>query len=428
VTIMFVDKVKIKIKGGDGGNGCVSFFRAKYVANGGPDGGDGGRGGNVVFEAATGLTTLLDFRYTRTFKAERGEDGGKRNCAGKAGSDIVIKVPVGTIIREAVSGKIMADISEADKPRILIKGGRGGRGNQHFATPVRQAPRYAEQGKLSREYDVVLELKLIADAGIIGFPNVGKSTFLSMVTNANPKIANYHFTTLAPNLGVVRDKYGEDFILADIPGLVEGASEGIGLGFEFLRHIERTKALIHVVDAAAVEGNDPLVEIEKINGELESYNPALLERPQVIVCNKMDIPEAQENYEKIKAIYEPKGVQVFPVSAASNQGLDAVIAAIGTILKNYPEHIVFDEEYDPFEEVKVDAEPFTVTRLSDTYFVVEGVGVEKMVGYTAIETEKGFAFFQKYLRDRGIIEELEKQGVEEGNTVRIYDLEFDYCK
>ena len=425
---MFVDKVKIKIKGGDGGNGCVSFYRAKYVVNGGPDGGDGGRGGNVVFEADGGMSTLLDFRYTRTFKAERGEDGSKRNCAGKSGSDIVVKVPVGTVIREAETGKVMADITELGEQRVIIKGGRGGRGNQHFATPVRQAPRYAEQGRASREYDVILELKLIADAGIIGFPNVGKSTLLSMVTNANPKIANYHFTTLAPNLGVVRDKYGVDFVLADIPGLVEGASEGVGLGFEFLRHVERTKAFIHVVDAAAVEGGDPLEDIEKINGELASYNPALLERPQVIVCNKMDIPEAQENYEKIKAIYEPKGIQVFAASAASNQGLDEVMVAIGDILKNYPENIVFEEEYDPFEEIKVDKEPFTIKKLSETYYLVEGVGVEKMVGYTSMETEKGFAFFQKYLRDRGIIVALEEAGISEGDTVRIYDLEFEFYK
>ena len=425
---MFVDKVKITIKGGDGGHGCVSFFRAKYVVNGGPDGGDGGRGGSVIFEGDGGMTTLLDFRYTRVFKAERGEDGSKRNCSGHSGADIVVRVPVGTVIREAESGKVMADIAEIGQQRVLIKGGRGGRGNQHFATPVRQAPRYAEQGRQSKTYDVILELKLIADAGIIGFPNVGKSTLLSMVTNANPKIANYHFTTLAPNLGVVRDKYGANFVLADIPGLVEGASEGIGLGFEFLRHIERTKALIHVVDAAAVEGGDPMEAIEKINGELESYNPALLQRPQIIVCNKMDIPEAQENYEKIKALYEPKGMKVFPASAASNQGLDDVMKAVADILKNYPEDIIFAEEYDPFTEVKVDAEPFTIQKLSDTYYLVEGVGVEKMVGYTSLETEKGFAFFQKYLRDRGIIAALEEKGIQEGDTVRIYDLEFEFYK
>jgi len=425
---MFVDKVKIKIKGGDGGDGCVSFFRAKYVVNGGPDGGDGGRGGCVVFEADGGMATLLDFRYTKVFAAQRGEDGSKRNCAGKSGEDIVIKVPVGTVVREAESGKVMADITELGQRRVLIKGGRGGRGNQHFATPVRQAPRYAEQGRRSKEYDVILELKLIADAGLIGLPNVGKSTILSMVTNANPKIANYHFTTLAPNLGVVRDKYGEDFVLADIPGLVEGASEGVGLGHDFLRHVERTKAFIHVVDAAAVEGGDPLSDIETINTELASYNPDLPARPQVIVCNKMDIPEAQANYEKIKAIYEPKGIQVFAASAASNQGLDSVMKAVADILKNYPENIVFAEEYDPFVEVKVDVEPFTVTKVSDTYYLVEGVGVEKMVGYTSIDTEKGFAFFQKYLRDRGIIEALEAKGIQEGDTVRIYDLEFEFYK
>lgn len=425
---MFVDRVKIHIKAGNGGNGCVSFHRAKYVTNGGPDGGDGGKGGNVIFIADEGINTLMDFRYKKLFKAENGEDGGKRNCTGANGKDIVIKVPVGTIIKEAESGKIMADMITPFEERIIVKGGKGGKGNQHFATPTRQAPRYAERGRTAKEYDVILELKLIADVGIIGFPNVGKSTILSMVTNANPKIANYHFTTLSPNLGVVRSKWGSDFVMADIPGLIEGASEGIGLGHEFLRHVERTKVFIHVVDAAGLEGICPLENIEKINNELKKYNESLLDRPMVIACNKMDIPEAQENFEKIKSIYESKDIRVFPISAATNSGLDELLSAVADILKNYPENIVFEEDFEPYVEVSIDNEPFIINNIGEGYYIVEGVGVEKMMGYTNIDTEKGFAFFQKYLRDKGIIDALEEKGIQEGDTVRIYDLEFDYYK
>ncbi len=425
---MFVDRVKIHIKAGNGGNGCVSFHRAKYVTNGGPDGGDGGKGGNVIFIADEGINTLMDFRYKKLFKAENGEDGGKRNCTGANGKDIVIKVPVGTIIKEAESGKIMADMITPFEERIIVKGGKGGKGNQHFATPTRQAPRYAERGRIAKEYDVILELKLIADVGLIGFPNVGKSTILSMVTNANPKIANYHFTTLSPNLGVVRSKWGSDFVMADIPGLIEGASEGIGLGHEFLRHVERTKVFIHVVDAAGLEGICPLENIEKINNELKKYNKSLLDRPMVIACNKMDIPEAQENFEKIKSIYESKDIRVFPISAATNSGLDELLSAVADILKNYPENIVFEEDFEPYVEVSIDNEPFIINNIGEGYYIVEGVGVEKMMGYTNIDTEKGFAFFQKYLRDKGIIDALEEKGIQEGDTVRIYDLEFDYYK
>ncbi len=426
---MFVDRAKIHIKGGNGGNGAVSFYRAKYITNGGPDGGDGGKGGDVIFMADDSINTLLDFRYKRMFKASPGGDGGKRNCTGADGEDVVIKVPVGTVIREANSNKIMADMSHNGEVKTLIKGGKGGKGNQHFATPTRQAPRYAERGRTSKEYDVVLELKLIADVGLVGFPNVGKSTLLSMVTNANPKIANYHFTTLTPNLGVVRSKWGEDFVMADIPGLIEGASEGIGLGHEFLRHVERTKVFIHVVDGAALEGTDPIENIEKIKAELEKYKEGLSERPTVIAVNKMDIPEAKENYEKIKAEYESDTVKVFPISAATNTGLDDMLAAVADILKDYPEDIVFEEDYDEYAELENEAEnnePFTIEQYSEHYFVVEGVGVEKMMGYTNIETEKGFAFFQRYLREKGIIAALEEKGIQEGDTVKIYDLEFEF--
>lgn len=373
------------------------------------------------------MGTLMDFRYKRMFKAGNGQDGGKRNCFGKDGESVVIKVPVGTVIREAESGKIMADITKHGEEKILIHGGKGGKGNQHFATPTRQAPRYAEPGRVAKEYDVILELKLIADVGLIGFPNVGKSTLLSMVTNANPKIANYHFTTLAPNLGVVEGRYGDSFVLADIPGLVEGASEGVGLGHAFLRHVERTKVFIHVVDAAGVEGDDPVENVRKINQELEAYNPELMKRPQVIAANKTDIPGSEENVERLKEAYEKEGFEVFPISAATNKGLDELLTKVAEILKNYPEDIVFEEEYEEYDEVAVDQEPFTI-EIEDEVYVVRGVGVEKMIGYTNIDTEKGFAFFQRYLKEKGIIEALEEKGIQEGDTVRIYDMEFEFWK
>lgn len=425
---MFVDRVKIHIKGGNGGNGMVSFYRAKYITHGGPDGGDGGRGGNIIFVGDSGINTLMDFRYKRTFKAENGGDGGKLNCFGKDGKDVIIKVPVGTVIREAVSGKVMADIVKDKEEKVLIKGGKGGKGNQHFATPTRQAPRYAQKGVIAKEYDVILELKLIADVGLIGFPNVGKSTLLSMVTNANPKIANYHFTTLSPNLGVVEGKFGDSFVLADIPGLVEGASEGVGLGYEFLRHIERTKVFIHVVDASGIEGDDPVENIKKINNELFEYNNELINRPQVIAANKIDIPTSQENVKCLKEIYEPLGYQVYPISAATNTGLDELLSAVAKILKNYPEDIIFEEEYEEYEEISLDSKPFDIEVYDDNYYVITGVGVEKMMGYTNIDTEKGFAFFQKYLREKGIINALEEKGIKDGDTVKIYDFEFDYYK
>lgn len=424
---MFVDRVKIHIKGGNGGNGCVSFYRAKYITHGGPDGGDGGNGGDIVFQADSSMNTLVDFRYKRIFKAQPGQDGGKRNCTGADSEDVVIKVPVGTIIREAESNKIMADMVTDGEKKIIIKGGKGGKGNQHFATPTRQAPRYAERGRTSREYDVILELKLIADVGLIGLPNVGKSTLLSMVTNANPKIANYHFTTLAPNLGVVRNKWGRDFVIADIPGLIEGASEGVGLGHEFLRHVERTKLFLHVVDCAALEGIDPVENIKTINNELAKYNDDLLKRPQIIVANKMDISEAEENLENIKNQFPD--YKVFPVSAATNRGLELLMEEVSNILKDYPTDVLlFEEDFDPFVEVEEENAPFEIEEVEEGYYAVTGIGIERMLGYTNIDTEKGFAFFQKYLREKGIIAELEKKGVQEGDTVRIYDLEFDYYK
>ena len=427
---MFVDKVRIHVKGGNGGNGAVSFFRAKYVTNGGPDGGDGGKGGDIIFIADEGMNTLLDFRYKRMFKAQPGQDGGKRNCFGADGEDVIIKVPVGTIIREANSNKIMADMTENGQKKVLIKGGKGGKGNQHFATPTRQAPRYAERGRTSKEYDLILELKLIADVGLIGFPNVGKSTLLSMVTNANPKIANYHFTTLSPNLGVVRSRWGEDFVMADIPGLIEGASEGIGLGFQFLKHIQRTKVLIHVVDAASTEGRDPVEDIRTIQRELASYDPELLKKPAVIAANKIDVIQTEEGeedpIERLKNTFEPEGLKVFPVSAASNQGLKELLYHVWQILSTMdPEPTVYEKEYVPEYDLGSNL-PYTVEKTDAHLFTVEGPRIEKMLGYTNLDSEKGFTFFQRFLKETGILKELEDLGIEDGDTVKMYGQHFDY--
>ncbi|MDR2183759.1 MAG: GTPase ObgE [Clostridiales bacterium] len=424
---MFVDKVKIKISGGKGGDGHVSFLRAKYVVNGGPDGGDGGKGGDIIFRVDENMATLLDFRYRRNYAAQAGQNGDKRNRSGKAAPDEIINVPRGTIVREAESGHIMADLTKNGQERVLIKGGKGGKGNQHFATSRRQAPRYAERGRESKSYEVILELKTLADVGIIGLPNVGKSTLLAMVTNANPKIANYHFTTLSPNLGVLRNRHGEDMVLADIPGLVAGASRGVGLGHDFLRHIERTKVLIHVVDAGGLEG-DPILAMEQINRELAEYSEKLAARPQIVAANKMDIPEAKENLPRIIEACRAQNIEVFPISAAGNQGLDALMAKAHELVKISPEDIIFEESFVEFKEEEARSAPFTVTMVDEGYFVVEGVGVEKMVGYTNVDTEKGNAFFQRYLKDRGIIAELENCGIEEGDTVKIYDMEFEYFK
>ena len=424
---MFADRAKIYIRSGKGGDGHVSFRRELYVPNGGPDGGDGGRGGDVIFEVDEGQNTLGDYRHRRKYKAEDGQEGGKKRCHGADGKDVILKVPEGTVIMDAASGKVIADMSGENKRQIVLKGGRGGKGNQHYATATMQVPKYAQPGQPAQELEVLLELKVIADVGLVGFPNVGKSTFLSRVTNAQPKIANYHFTTLSPNLGVVDTENG-GFVIADIPGLIEGASEGVGLGHEFLRHIERTRVIIHIVDAASTEGRDPIDDIYKINKELEAYNPEIAARPQVIAANKTDIPGSEENVARLKEAYEPQGFKVFPISAATNKGLDELLTEVGRILREYPEDIVFEEEYEEYDEVKVDQEPFTIEEVEDGYFVVTGVGVEKMIGYTNIDTEKGFAFFQKYLKEKGIIEALEEKGIKEGDTVHIYDLDFEFWK
>ena len=428
---MFADRAKIFIRSGKGGDGHVSFRRELYVPNGGPDGGDGGRGGDVIFEVDEGLNTLQDYRHRRKYAAKDGEQDGKRRCHGKDAEDIVLKVPEGTVVKEAESGKVIADMSGDNRRQVILKGGRGGLGNQHFATSTMQIPKYAQPGQPSQELWVNLELKVIADVGLVGFPNVGKSTFLSRVTNAQPKIANYHFTTLNPNLGVVDLPDGRGFVIADIPGLIEGASEGVGLGHEFLRHIERTKLMIHVVDAAGTEGRDPVDDIYKINAELKAYNADIANRPQVIAANKIDAIYSDPENDPIKRLkdeFEPQGYKVFPISGVTGEGLNELLYYVSDQLKDLDAApIVFEQEYFPEDELIYVDLPYTVEK-EDGMYVVEGPKIEKMLGYTNLDSEKGFAFFQKFLKDTGILKELEDAGIEEGDTVRMYGLQFDYYK
>ena len=428
---MFADRAKIFIRSGKGGDGHVSFRRELFVPNGGPDGGDGGKGGDIIFEVDEGLNTLNDYRHKAKYCAQPGEEGGKKRCHGKNGTDLILKVPEGTLIKDAESGKVIADMSGDNKRQIVLKGGRGGKGNMNYATATMQVPKYAQPGQSAKELWVQLELKVIADVGLVGFPNVGKSTFLSRVTNARPKIANYHFTTLNPNLGVVDLDGGKGFVIADIPGLIEGASEGVGLGHEFLKHIERTKVMIHMVDAASVEGRDPIEDILAINRELEAYNPELLEKPQVIAANKIDAIYEGENeiIENLRKTFEPEGIEVYPISAVSGKGVKELLFAVKALLAECPQDtIVFEQEFFP-ELCQEDEEPYTVVfDEEDEVYVVEGPSIEKMLGYTNIDSEKGFLFFQKFLKQQGILKELEKLGIEEGDTVRMYGLEFDYYK
>ena len=430
---MFADRAKIFIRSGKGGDGHVSFRRELFVPNGGPDGGDGGKGGDIIFEVDEGLNTLNDYRHKAKYCAQPGEEGGKKRCHGKNGTDLILKVPEGTLIKDAESGKVIADMSGDNKRQIVLKGGRGGKGNMNYATATMQVPKYAQPGQSAKELWVQLELKVIADVGLVGFPNVGKSTFLSRVTNARPKIANYHFTTLNPNLGVVDLDGGKGFVIADIPGLIEGASEGVGLGHEFLHHIERTKVIIHVVDAASTEGRDPVDDIYKINEELKAYNPRMATLPQVIAANKTDViySEDEDPVERIRAEFEPQGMKVFSISAVSGKGLKELLYYVRELLDALPkEAVVFEQEYDPNEYNPNDNLPYTVEKSEEeeNTYVVEGPKIERMLGYTNLDSEKGFQFFQNFLKTTGILDELEAAGIQEGDTVRMYGLKFDYYK
>ena len=429
---MFADSAKIYIRSGKGGDGHVSFRRELYVAAGGPDGGDGGRGGDLIFEVDPGMNTLNDFRHIRKYVAGDGQPGGRRRCHGADGADLVVKVPEGTVVKEAETGKVIVDMSHDCKREVILKGGRGGKGNMNYATPTMQVPKYAQPGKPGRELNVILELKTIADVGLVGFPNVGKSTFLSRVSNAKPKIANYHFTTLLPMLGVVDLEGTDGFVIADIPGLIEGAADGIGLGHEFLRHIERTKVFIHMVDAASTEGRDPLNDINIINQELKKYSEELAARPQVIAANKTDVFYGTEEDTVISLLreeFEPKGIPVFPISAVSGKGVKELLYHVKKMLDDiHEEPTVFEREF-VLDEMDFADEPYTVEYdEKDNMYVVEGPRIERMLGYTNLDSEKGFQFFQKFLKTSGILEELERLGIEEGDTVRMYDLQFDYYK
>ena len=425
---MFADSAKIFIKSGKGGDGHVSFRRELFVAAGGPDGGDGGKGGDIIFEVDEGLNTLTDFRMKRKYVAGDGEPGGKRRCHGADAKNLIIKVPEGTVIKDFESGKVIADMSGENRREVILRGGKGGFGNMNFATATMQVPKFAKPGQPGKEMFVLLELKVIADVGLVGFPNVGKSTLLSRVSNAKPKIANYHFTTLDPHLGVVDVKGAGGFVMADIPGLIEGASDGVGLGHDFLRHIERTKVLVHVVDAASTEGRDPVEDIKTIMNELNGYDESLLDRPQVIAANKIDAIYEEEN-DNIKRIREAfPDIKVFPISGVSGKGIPELLYELVNILSTIDRTpTVFEKEF----EIDYSSDknlPFTVEIDEDGVFVVEGPRIEKMLGYTNLDSEKGFDFFQKFLKTSGVLEKLEEAGIEDGNTVRMYGHEFDYYK
>jgi GTP-binding protein len=428
---MFADRAKIFVRSGKGGDGHVSFRRELYVPNGGPDGGDGGDGGNVVFVVDQGLNTLTDFRNIRKYKAEDGEEGRKRNCHGANGKDVVLKVPPGTVIRDFDTGKVILDMADRTEPVVLFKGGRGGKGNQHYVTSVMQAPKYAQPGQPAIEKYLSLELKMIADVGLVGFPSAGKSTLLSVTTNARPKIADYHFTTLSPNLGVVDLPDAPGFVMADIPGIIEGASEGVGLGFDFLRHIERTRVLVHVVDAAGVEGRDPVEDVRQINEELEKYNAELASRPMILACNKLDLLDEEERaitMQFLTEAYSDRMVKILPISAVTKEGVRELLYTISGLLKDLPkEKIIFEQEIDPDSFRVADQLSFTVEKADEEgVYLVEGPKIERMLGYTNLEDEKGFLFFQKFMKENGILQQLEDLGIQDGETVRVYGHEFEY--
>ncbi len=424
---MFIDKAKIVIRSGDGGDGAVSFHREKYVANGGPDGGDGGKGGDVVFVVDDNFSTLIDFRYKRKYFAEKGQNGSRRNCSGKNAPDLIIKVPRGTVVRDANTGRIMADMSSSE-PKVIAVGGKGGKGNQHFATPTRQIPKFAKPGFLGEEYEVTLELKLIADVGLVGFPNVGKSTLISVVSAAKPKIANYHFTTLTPVLGVVQIEEGKSFVMADIPGLIEGASDGTGLGHEFLRHVERCRLIVHIVDVSGSEGRDPKADFDIINKELANFSEDLAMRPQIVAANKCDMA-TPEQIEEFKKFILDKGYGFFQISAATTQGTKELIGAVASELDKLPP--VKEYEVQPLTPQELDEkigndQKFNITVGDDGVYYVEAEWLEHIMRTVDMDDYSSLQYFQRVLRNSGIIDKLEQMKIEEGDTVNIFGFEFDY--
>ncbi|MBN2851689.1 MAG: GTPase ObgE [Clostridia bacterium] len=423
---MFIDEAKIYIKAGNGGNGCVSFRREKYIPSGGPDGGDGGKGGDIIFVTDVNARTLVDFKYKTKYIGNSGENGGTYNCSGKAGDDIIIRVPVGTIIRDAITMQPIFDLSKPEQQFIAVKGGKGGAGNQHFATSRRQTPNFAKSGEDGEEKEIILELKLLAEVGLIGFPNVGKSTLLSIVSSARPKIADYHFTTLTPNLGVVTVDNDNEFVIADIPGLIEGAHEGIGLGHEFLKHIERTKLLIHVVDVSGSEGRDPVEDFEKINEELEKYNEKLSKRPQIVAANKCDI-SSKENIDRFVKEIKKRGYEVFQISGATSLNVKKLMKRTYEIIKELPDTVLFEQNETFVEYVAKEDELFTI-RKEGRVFHIEGKWAKKLVNSTNVTDHESMQYFQRTLRKNGVIKALEDMGVQEEDIVSIYKIEFEYIR
>ena len=421
----FVDTAKISVRSGNGGNGVVSFHREKYVANGGPDGGDGGRGGDIVLEVNDHMSTLMDLRYKRKYVADSGADGAGKRCTGRDGEDLIIRVPRGTVIRDAETGEIIQDMSQTDR-FVLCRGGRGGWGNTHFATPTRQVPRFAKAGLPGESHDVILELKLLADVGLIGFPNVGKSTLLSVVSKAQPKIANYHFTTLYPNLGVVWVDEGVSFVMADIPGIIEGASGGAGLGHDFLRHIDRCRLLVHVVDVSGSEGRDPVADFDAINEELRQYSPELSERPQIVAANKVDIMEEPENLERLRAHVEAKGFTLLEISAAAHQGTRQLVGKAAEMLSVLPPVTVYEPEYVPRAPAVDSSAPLDIRRSDDGTWLVDGPWLQRLMGNVNFADYESRMWFDKTLRESGLFQRLEEMGIQDGDTVSMYDWEFEY--
>lgn len=417
---MFTDYAKIYVSAGKGGDGAVAFRREKYVAAGGPDGGDGGKGGDIYFEVNPDSNTLIDFRYKKKFKAENGENGEGSHRFGKSGADLYIKVPLGTIVKNAQTGEILADLSENNKKVLVLKGGRGGKGNSHFATATRQAPRFAQKGEEGEEAELILELKLLADVGLIGYPSVGKSTILSVVTSATPKIAEYHFTTLEPNLGVVKSEYGDSFVIADIPGLIEGASEGVGLGIQFLRHIERTRLLLHVIDVAGTEGRNPVQDFYTINKELEKYSKKLATRKQIIVANKIDSMQDETLYNELEKVAKENNMKIFKVSAVTGQGMKELMIEVSKILKTLPKEELFEEKESKKVYKLENEEPFTITKEDDMY-VVDGPAIRELMRKVNMEDNESLYYFQKNLDILGVNQKLKEAGVKDGDTVKVYD-------
>ena len=422
---MFVDYTKIIIKSGDGGNGAVSFRREKYVASGGPDGGDGGKGGDIYFVVDPDSNTLINFRYNKKYKAENGQNGSGSRCYGKSGEDLYVKVPRGTVVRDVETGKLIADLSKEGQTELILPGGRGGKGNCHFATSTRQAPRFAQDGEKGLEKEIILELKLLADVGLIGFPSVGKSTILSRVTSARPKIAEYHFTTLEPNLGVVKTEYGDSFVIADIPGIIEGASEGVGLGLRFLRHIERTRLLLHVIDASGSEGRNPVKDFKTINTELKKYSEKLSERKQIIVANKADVIQDEELYKELEKLAKENNIEIFKISAVTGEGLKELFGYVSKILKTLPKEELEEAEEKKVYTLKEEAEGFDI-RKEDGIYVVDGPAIQKIMSRANLEDNESLYYFQKSIRFLGVEDRLKAMGIKEGDTVKFIDWEMEW--